>query len=56
MFDFIYYNFSTIFVVAVFVIGAIAMIIDMSDFAQRRQRRSEAARRGWATRRMNREQ
>ena len=56
MFDFIYYNFSTIFVVAVFVIGAVAMIMDFTEFSQRRQRRSEAARRGWATRRMNREQ
>ena len=54
MFDFIYNNLNGIFLAVLGVIAFIgigANIQDFNDQQRRRQRRSESARRGWATRR-----
>ena len=59
MFDFIYYNFNIIFAVVVFLIGAVYLGAEIQTHRENqdaRQRRSESARRGWITRRMNQEQ
>ena len=54
MFDFIYNNLNGIIIAVVVlyaVVGIGANIQDFNNQQRRRQRRSESARRGWATRR-----
>ena len=54
MFDFIYDNIDTIIIAVVIlfaVVGIGANIQDFNDQRQRQQRRSQAAIKGWATRR-----
>lgn len=54
MFDFIYNNINGIIITVVVlyaIVGIGANIQDFNDQRRRQQRRSESARRGWATRR-----
>ena len=54
MFDFIIDNLQLIGIIAVGVLGFVAIGANIQEFQEQRQlqaRRSEAARRGWATRR-----
>lgn len=54
MLDFIYANFYTIFAISMFTLGAVyigAELQTAGEDRQRQQRRSQAAKKGWATRR-----